>query len=195
MVVIPLNTTDVSALPAFEPYQVKDRSLSMKDTALALNTSPELVGRYNQLDPNAILPVDSWLLIPRPFPPPTGLPLARADRDRVNQVLDNLIGNAIKFSPNGGCVTVRLSATDGMVQVSVSDSGIGIPADQLDRIFERFYQVDGSATRKFGGAGLGLTIVKRIVEAHGGRIWAESQVGHGSTFSFTLPRVQISQEL
>jgi signal transduction histidine kinase len=126
---------------------------------------------------------------------PTDLLLARADRDRVNQVLDNLLGNAIKFSPNGGRITVQLAAVDGMVQVSVSDTGIGIPADQLERIFDRFYQVDGSATRKFGGAGLGLTIVKRIVEAHGGRIWAESQVGRGSTFLFTLPQVQRPQEL
>ena len=126
---------------------------------------------------------------------PTGLLLARADRDRVNQVLDNLLGNAIKFSPNGGRITVQLAAVDGMVQVSVSDTGIGIPADQLERIFDRFYQVDGSATRKFGGAGLGLTIVKRIVEAHGGRIWAESQVGRGSTFLFTLPQAQRPQEL
>jgi signal transduction histidine kinase len=77
-----------------------------------------------------------------------------------------------------------------MVQASVSDTGIGIPADQLDRIFERFYQVDGSATRKFGGAGLGLAIVQRIIEAHGGRIWVESELGRGSTFSFTLPKAK-----
>lgn len=119
---------------------------------------------------------------------PSGLPLVRADYDRINQVFDNLVGNAIKFSPNGGQVTMHLQEAGDMVQVSVSDTGIGIPTEQQARIFERFYQVDGSATRKFGGAGLGLAIVKRIVESHGGRIWVNSQVGHGSTFSFTLPR-------
>ncbi len=113
---------------------------------------------------------------------------AFADRDRVNQVLDNLIGNAIKFSPQGGTITLRLEEAGEMLQVSVSDSGIGIPEEQIERIFERFYQVDGSATRKFGGAGLGLAIVKRIVEAHGGRIWVNSRLGQGSTFSFTLPK-------
>lgn len=70
---------------------------------------------------------------------------------------------------------------------SVSDTGIGIPADRRDRIFERFYQVDGSATRQFGGAGVGLAIVKRIIEAHSGRVWVESKVGVGSTFNFTIP--------
>jgi signal transduction histidine kinase len=115
---------------------------------------------------------------------------AYADRDRVNQVLDNLIGNAIKFSPQGGEITVQLEDAGEMLQVSVSDSGIGIPEEQVERIFERFYQVDGSATRKFGGAGLGLAIVKRIVEAHGGRIWVKSQLGRGSTFFFTLPKAR-----
>jgi signal transduction histidine kinase len=123
---------------------------------------------------------------------PPHLPPVRADRDRVNQVLDNLIGNAIKFSPNGGSITVQLEEANDMVQVSVSDTGIGIPPDQTERIFERFYQVDGSATRQFGGAGLGLAIVKRIVEAHGGHIWAKSQVDHGSTFLFTLPKAETS---
>ena len=123
---------------------------------------------------------------------PPDLALVHADRDRVNQILENLISNAIKFSPNGGAITVRLEEVGEMVQVSVSDTGIGIPSDQFERIFERFYQVDGSATRKFGGAGLGLAIVKRIVEAHGGRIWVESELGHGSTFSFTLPKSHLA---
>jgi len=79
LVIVPLNLMDVSALPAFEPYQVKERSLTLKETAFALNTDPELVSRYNQTDLNAILPQDSWLLIPRPFPPPTGLPLETPD--------------------------------------------------------------------------------------------------------------------
>jgi GAF domain-containing protein/two-component sensor histidine kinase len=126
---------------------------------------------------------------------PSQLPLVRADFDRMNQVFDNLVGNAIKFSPDGGKVTVRMQEAGNMVEISVSDTGIGIPAEQQARIFERFYQVDGSATRKFGGAGLGLAIVKRIVEAHGGRIRVNSQVGRGSTFSFTLPQAGALEEL
>jgi len=123
---------------------------------------------------------------------PPDLPLVRADRDRLNQVFDNLIGNAIKFSPNGGEITIQLADAGEMVQVAISDTGIGIPPDQLERIFERFYQVDGSVTRKYGGAGLGLAIVRRIVEAHGGRIWANSELGRGSTFTFTLPKVKLT---
>ena len=79
-----------------------------------------------------------------------------------------------------------------MVEASISDNGIGIPAGELEKIFERFYQVDGSTTRRFGGTGLGLAIVKRIVEAHGGRVWAESEQGRGSTFFFTLPKLESS---
>ncbi len=115
------------------------------------------------------------------------LPVVYADRDRIAQVLDNLLGNAIKFSPNGGTITVRVHAIDGIVQVEVSDQGIGIPADKLDKIFERFYQVDGSSRRRFGGTGLGLAIVKRIVRAHNGTVWVDSEEGKGSTFFFTLP--------
>lgn len=115
------------------------------------------------------------------------LPTARGDKDRVNQVFDNLLANAIKFSPNGGTISVSLRQQGGSIVASVSDTGIGIPADRCDRIFERFYQVDGSATRQFGGAGVGLAIVKRIIEAHSGRVWVESKVGVGSTFSFTIP--------
>ncbi len=121
---------------------------------------------------------------------PDNLPLVMADRDRINQVFDNLIGNAIKFSPNGGQITIRLEEQDNMVQTVISDTGIGIPSHLLEKIFERFYQVDGSSTRRYGGAGLGLAIVKRIVEAHGGRTWAESQLGQGSSFYFTLPKVK-----
>ncbi|HLM85414.1 MAG TPA: ATP-binding protein [Solirubrobacteraceae bacterium] len=110
-----------------------------------------------------------------------------ADADRVVQALVNLLGNAIKFSPSDGFVTVAVSRGDGCALFSVKDSGRGIPADQLDSIFERFKQVDVSDAREKGGSGLGLAIARGIVESHGGHLWAESIPGQGSTFCFTLP--------
>jgi len=117
---------------------------------------------------------------------PADLPEVWADERRVRQVLHNLIENALKYSGSGE-VAVRARREGEVVHLSVSDQGIGIRADQLERIFERFYQVDGAATRRAGGVGLGLSICKGIVEAHGGRIWVESTPGAGSTFHFTLP--------
>jgi signal transduction histidine kinase len=110
-----------------------------------------------------------------------------ADGDRVVQTLVNLLGNAIKFSPPGSAVTVTVAPGEGCARFSVSDSGRGIPADQLDSIFERFNQVDASDTREKGGSGLGLAIARGIVESHGGHLWAESAPGEGSSFRFTLP--------
>lgn len=115
------------------------------------------------------------------------LPRVMGDKKRLGEVFDNLIGNALKFSPDGGVVTIRLQQMGHVVEASVSDTGIGIPADQLDKIWTRFYQVDSSTTRRFGGTGLGLAIVKRIVEAHRGEVWVESEPGQGSTFYFTVP--------
>ncbi|MBI2906387.1 MAG: HAMP domain-containing protein [Chloroflexi bacterium] len=114
-----------------------------------------------------------------------GSPLVSADRFRVEQVLMNLIHNAIKFTPPGGCVTVSVSKSGKKGQVSIADTGVGIPAEDLPRIFERFYKADKARTG--GGTGLGLAIAKHIVEAHGGKIWVESIEGRGSTFSFALP--------
>ncbi len=120
---------------------------------------------------------------------PSSLPPVLGDRDRINQVFDNLLGNAIKFSPEGGTITVRIREEDGFLRTEIVDTGIGIPADQLDRIFDRFYQVDGSMSRRFGGTGLGLSIVKSIIESHGGWVGVESELGRGSTFFFTLPKL------
>lgn len=106
------------------------------------------------------------------------------DRERILQVLSNLVGNAIKFTPAGGLVTIGIECRPSEVQVSVRDTGIGIPESSLPRLFERYWQARESEHR---GAGLGLFIARGIVEAHGGRIWAESKVGQGSVFSFTLP--------
>jgi signal transduction histidine kinase/putative methionine-R-sulfoxide reductase with GAF domain len=114
------------------------------------------------------------------------MPQVRADPERMTQVFENLLSNAIKFSPDGGQITVRMWWEDALVYVAISDTGIGIPPDKLARIWERFYQVDGSTTRRFGGAGLGLTLCKQIIEAHGGNIYVESEVGKGTTFWFAL---------
>ena len=108
------------------------------------------------------------------------------DRDRLGQVLDNLIGNAIKYSPEGGEIAIRVEATDAEGQVRIEDHGIGIAADVLPRLFERFYQ--GQDPGVSTGLGLGLYIARMLVEAHGGRIWAESEPGQGSTFAISLPR-------
>lgn len=111
------------------------------------------------------------------------LPPLHADADRVQQAIGNLVGNAIKFTSPGGQIVVRAEPAGGTVRFSVTDTGAGIPPEQLDRIFGRFWQADHADRR---GIGLGLAITKAIVEAHGGRIWVESQVGVGTTFFFTL---------
>lgn len=114
----------------------------------------------------------------------------RADPDRLAQTLTNLISNAIKFSPAGAEVRVEAEAHAREVVFRVVDSGRGVPREKWDAIFDRFQQVDASDSREKGGTGLGLAIARSIVEQHGGRIWVESEVGRGSTFSFTLPAVQ-----
>jgi PAS domain S-box-containing protein len=114
---------------------------------------------------------------------PPGLPDVYADEARAVQALGNLVGNAVKFTPRGGRVTVDLARRDHVIEFAVTDTGPGIPTDQLPHLFDRFWQ----ARRDRRGAGLGLAIAKAIVDAHGGRIWAESTPGHGSTFRFTLP--------
>ncbi len=113
---------------------------------------------------------------------------AWADRDRFEQVLLNLLDNSLKYTPPGGQVAVCFQEEPEEIVISVRDTGIGIPEEDLPRIFERFYRVDKARSRKLGGTGLGLAIVKHIVEAHGGRVGVESKPGEGSTFFFTLPR-------
>jgi signal transduction histidine kinase len=116
------------------------------------------------------------------------LPDVIIDPERMSEVFDNLISNAIKFSPDGGQVTVTVRDLGAALRVAVHDQGIGIPPEEHDKIWRRFYQVDGSATRHFGGTGLGLAIVKNIIEGHGGNVWVESAPAQGSTFYFTVPK-------
>lgn len=122
------------------------------------------------------------------------LPKVYGDREKVEQILTNLIGNAIKFTPEGGEILIMAKPFSGdenrykkMVSISIQDSGIGIPEEHLSQIFEKFHQVEGSLHRSIGGTGLGLAITKGLVEVHQGKIWVESKLGKGSTFTFTLP--------
>jgi signal transduction histidine kinase len=120
---------------------------------------------------------------------PEGLPPLWVDRERVHQVLFNLIDNAVRFTPPDGVVTVSAVRRDHRCQVSVADTGPGIPPEHLPLLFERFYRVEPARSRGDGGTGIGLAIARSVVEAHGGRIWAESRVGEGSVFQFELPLV------
>lgn len=119
---------------------------------------------------------------------PSLLPHVLIDEDRISQVLINLLGNALQYTPPQGRVTLTARQINKDLQVSIRDTGLGIPAEHLPHLFTRFYRVDKSRSRAGGGSGVGLTIAKHLIEAHGGRIWAESEgTGNGSTFTFTLP--------
>ena len=121
---------------------------------------------------------------------PDGLPQVQVDEDRIGQVLLNLVGNALQYTPGGGNVKITATQQDEEIFIAVADTGIGIPSEHLEFLFARFYRVDKSRSRVGGGSGIGLTIAKHLVEAHGGRIWAESAGPDlGSTFTFSLPVV------
>jgi len=165
---------DIITLQEIEALPLKKSVISLRDLLKMIVASAQATAINAGIALQASIPdVPMWVL---------------ADDDRLIQVFDNLIGNAIKFSPHGGTIAIRAYPQEDQWVVAVQDNGIGIPADKLDRIFERFYQVDGSSTRRFGGTGLGLAIAKEIVIAHQGRIWAESVLGKGSTFFVSLPQ-------
>lgn len=117
---------------------------------------------------------------------PEGMPAVLGDFNRLQQIIINLVGNAIKFTPAGGQITVTAQVENGQVQVGVQDTGIGIAKEHFDKIFHSFEQVEASISRSYGGTGIGLAITKKLVELHQGRIWFESELGRGSTFFFTL---------
>ena len=121
---------------------------------------------------------------------PPNLPTVMADRDRIEEVLENLLDNAVKYSPDKAVVTVACHVTGDEVFVRVSDTGMGISLREQEQIFDRFYRAGNGKTRSLQGAGLGLYICRAIVEAHGGRIWVESALHQGSTFLFSLPRME-----
>jgi len=151
---------------------------------------PQLAGMMRPQDVAAM--VTEVLDVMEPLAAPKGHHLVadvapglaiRCDHDRVIQLFSNLVGNAIKFTPDGGTITVHAVSEGDVVRFSVSDTGPGIPREELAHVFDRYYQAQ---RKNRDGIGLGLSIARGIVEAHGGRIWAESEEGKGSTFSFTL---------
>jgi two-component system, OmpR family, phosphate regulon sensor histidine kinase PhoR len=121
------------------------------------------------------------------------LPPLRADENRLQEIVYNLLDNAVKYSPPGGEVHMRAQARDGEIAIEISDDGIGISADDLPHIFERFYRADKARSRELGGTGLGLSIVKHIAQLHGGSVEAESTMGHGTTIRVRLPRDEASK--
>jgi signal transduction histidine kinase len=123
---------------------------------------------------------------------PERLPPTKVDAQRLSQILHNLLDNAIRHTPSGGSVLVNIVETDKSIKVTVSDTGEGIPPEDLPHMFERFYRVDKSRSKATGGSGLGLTIARRLVEAHGGKIEVRSKLGEGSEFTFTIPVLQDS---
>lgn len=124
---------------------------------------------------------------------PEGLPAVMADRDRIEEVLQNLLDNAVKYSPQKRAITIHCSAMGEEVVTSVSDTGMGISLREQEQIFDRFHRVGDPLAQATPGAGLGLYICRAIVEAHGGHIWVESTLRQGSTFSFSLPREEKAQ--
>lgn len=117
---------------------------------------------------------------------PEQLPPTLGDKDKIAWVIMQLIDNAVKFTPAGGTITLRIDQQDNLARVSVSDTGIGIASDRLSEIFEPFHQLDGSSTRRYGGTGLGLTLARNIIEAHGSKLIVSSQLNQGSQFQFAL---------
>jgi signal transduction histidine kinase len=165
------DVLDLSKIEAGE-LKISLNDYSMQDIVNGVISDVGSLAAEKNLTLNAIVPSDL----------PTGL----GDDRRISQVLLNLVGNAIKFTDEGE-VSVRVSASDGEFQVAVADTGIGISEADQAEILNEFYQADSSSTRAHGGTGLGLAIAKRMVELHGGRLWIESALGEGSTFSFSLP--------
>jgi signal transduction histidine kinase len=121
-------------------------------------------------------------------PAPDAGPVLSADADRLSQAVINLLSNALKFTPAGGAVDVRVEASPAGAYIGVADTGVGIEPDDLSRVFERLYRADSSRSRSTGGAGIGLSIAKAIVEAHGGTIAAASEPGRGTEFRISLPK-------
>jgi histidine kinase len=176
--------------------EVRAMARLVQDLALVSQVEARAVALHlRPLDPQALLEAAAERFLPAfqakgvalEVLSPSASPPVLADEERVLQVLANLLSNALRHTPKGGEVRLRAERGAGEVLFSVEDTGPGIPEEHLPRIFERFYRIDPSRSRKDGGTGVGLTVAKGLVEAMGGRIWAESRPGQGSAFRFTLP--------
>jgi signal transduction histidine kinase len=124
---------------------------------------------------------------------PPGLPTIVADRDRLTQILTNLLSNAIKYSPDGGLITTKIVDEGDKLRFAVIDQGMGIPPEHVNKVFQRFHRVHSGDSQRVGGTGIGLFLVKSLVEAHGGVAWVESAIGKGSTFFFTIPKQPLKE--
>ncbi len=167
---------DMSAIAHKEEGQsrVRRRPFSMSRLVVEMTNRFQTMAAEKHIELGYDVPPDDELIV-------------EADRDKIDIVLAHLIRNAISFTDPGGQVGVKAEAYEGYVKVFVVDTGIGIPADQVDRVFDRFYQVESHLTRRHGGMGLGLSIAKAMVEMHNGQIWCESKEGTGSLFCFMIP--------
>ncbi|MFW6295877.1 MAG: ATP-binding protein [Halothece sp.] len=166
----------------------------LKHKEIQLQTKP--LGMHEIADVVLLLskPLISGKLVKLNNSIPPNTPLVEADENRVQQILHNLVSNAVKFTKEGSVDVSSEVMNNQFLAISVKDSGIGIEANQLDRIFQAFEQGDGSISREYGGTGLGLAVTKQLVELHGGKIWVESSVGVGSKFTFTLPLSQVKEQ-
>ena len=161
--------------------RIESGELELNPVELQLGSEIEeiVTGMQTQIDEKKI---DLVLDIPQ------GLCPVMADRLRLTQVMTNLVSNACKYSPQGARVTIQAREEDEGVRIDVSDTGIGISPEDQEQLFTKFFRADNSPTREVSGSGLGLYITKHLIEAHGGRIWASSRIGEGTTFSFTWPK-------
>jgi signal transduction histidine kinase/serine phosphatase RsbU (regulator of sigma subunit) len=159
--------------------KLKHRNIELSARPVSMRTIAEVVFTLN----HPLVMNKNLRLVNRIEP---DAPLVFADENRMQQVLHNLIGNALKFTSEG-CIEIRAEVQEQWLQVTLSDTGIGIPPEKFSQIFESFEQADGSTARRYGGTGLGLAITRQLIELHGGKIWVESKVGEGSDFIFTLP--------
>ena len=155
--------------------------------ALTLDLQEESMGELAKMSVEAFRPAAERKGVALRVESPLGLPRTRMDRTRISQALGNLLDNAVRHTPEGGEVSVSVEAVGELVRVSVEDTGEGVPEEEVGQIFDRFYRVDPSRTRATGGTGLGLTIARQLVEAHGGSIRAERRQEGGSRFVFEIP--------
>ncbi len=167
---------DLLTISSLESQQARLEFQSVSLRSIAQGAAEELAGRAKEKNIAVAVKL------------PADLPDARADGQRLHQVFFNLLDNAVKYTPSGGRVVISARATNGELEVCVANNGTGIAAEHLPHVFERFYRVDKARSREMGGTGLGLSIVKHIVQAHGGKVWAESQLEKGSQFYFTLQK-------